>query len=114
MNVAQDALQNVEGSLCHNILTGKVLPPAPVDVPKGDLTLWLKTDADMVAEGFTFVWKSDEWYEGDVDCIGCDGVTVVSSYDGTDAATFPTPIFPGDDLETGDSAPDKSDKPLSA
>ena len=28
--------QTFEDDLCHNVLTGKVLPPAPIDIPQVD------------------------------------------------------------------------------
>ena len=94
----------------------------PIDIPQGDLTLWMNTDATVEAEGFTFVFATDEWYEGDMQCGGvvpgdeCDGVTVISVYGETWASTFPDPIFPGDDKIAGDSFTHihRNDRPISA
>ena len=48
--------QNFQDDLCHNILTGKVLPPNPVDIGKGDLTIEMVTDASIAYEGKRRGW----------------------------------------------------------
>ena len=74
---------NFQNDLCHNILTGKVLPPAPIEVAEGrQLALKVHTDMHTEGEGFEFVYdlRGNDWYIASVTCgITCAKVLLLGT-----------------------------------
>lgn len=55
--------QNEQDDLCHNVLTGKVLGPAPVVLPSGSFSLALTVGSGAApADGFSLEYVIDDWY----------------------------------------------------
>ena len=73
--------------LCHNVLTGKVLPPAPIGIPSGGsntLNFVSNAAGGTNGEGFTLYLVYDDYYTADVSCTGCDGFGVAHASCATD------------------------------
>ena len=79
-----------------NILTGKVLPPAPLELALGrQMTFKMTTDSNVNSEGFEFVYdlRGNDWYIADVECkVGCSKITVLSYWSTT---LMESRIYPG-------------------
>jgi hypothetical protein len=63
--------QNIAGGLCSDVLTGKVLPPAPIYIPDGDATISFHSAGSTYSntgfhDGFTVEYVYDDWYVLDV------------------------------------------------
>jgi hypothetical protein len=69
----QGSASNPNNQLCHDVLTGKVLGPAPIQIPDGDTSVaFVAGDASAYAltdfaDGFTLQYVYDDWYVADVD-----------------------------------------------
>ena len=74
--------QNHQDGLCHNILTGKVLPPAPIGIAGGTTTTlqWASdgSNGGTYYEGFTLYMLYDDLYTGDVTVTAASGATHIS------------------------------------
>ena len=78
--------QNYQDDLCHNVLTGKVLAPAPIAIPDGGASVTFTAAGDSgligavpLADGFTLQYVYDDWYY--LDMAAVEGEATVTATD---------------------------------